>query len=134
MFPQGRSSRNHSASSSFQSEGMSTYSPSFRKRSIEDGDLYIAGQSFVPVVNNPGGLHRSNSGNYGILSWSASAVDRAWAEAAPPPPSSLHREISYSDFDEYRQRIGTMMDRYLYRRMSIQQENARRLSVVDPEG
>lgn len=135
MFSEGRFSNSSSAvSSPLRSEGMSTYSPSIRKRSVEDGELYIAGQALVPVVNNPAALHRNNSGSYGILSWPASAADRAWAEAAIPPPSSAYREVVYADFDEYRLRVGALMDRYLHRRMSVQQDHARRLSVADPEG
>ena len=126
--------RRNSLTSPVRSEGVSTYSPSIRPKSEDDGELYIAGQALVPVVNNPTALHRSNSGSYGILSWPASAVDKAWAEAAPPPPSGLHREVSYSHFDEYRARVGTLMERYLHRRMSVQQDNVRRLSATDPEG
>ena len=126
--------RRNSLSNSLHPEGVSTHHPSVRQKSTEDGELYIAGQGLVPVVNNPAAMHRSTSGSYGLLSWPASAVDKAWAEASIPAPSALHREVSYSDFDVYRTRVGTLMDRYMHRRMSVQQDNARRLSAADPEG
>eukprot|EP00210_Caulerpa_lentillifera_P001153 g1110.t1 len=133
MIPERKLSNSSSVSSPLRSEGYNTYSPSIRCKSIEDSDLYIAGQGLVPVVNNPG-LHSSNSGSFGILSWSSAAVDKAWSEGSLLPMSTSRREIVHSDFTEYLQRLGLPINKYLQRRMSLKQKDARKLSASDPDG
>jgi len=133
MTPERKLSNSSSVSSPLRSDGYNTYSPSVRQKSIEDTDLYIAGQGLVPVVNNPG-LHSSNSGSFGILSWSSAAVDKAWSEGALLPLSTSRKEIVHSDFTDYLARLGIPIDKYLNRRMSLKQKDAKKLSVADPDG